>query len=433
MKVRTDYHTIVIGGGCLGCASAISVQRRLLRDGDDESSVCILEKNLVGSGLTARHSGIVRSANAVPVAARLAKIAADQWHSLENLWGVAASFDACGAIWIARDNGQGGNAKWDSLEQRMREMSIDFHKVDASDARAVLPHFVKLYDDELYYLEPGALQFDPTTFRNVLYKALEQNSVQMREKTEVVAFERNEDGSIAAVLTKDGDRLACSHVVNAAGPWSPAIFAPIGLSVPVSAEPVCVVNWLTSYSDIESVFPIIADYINLAYFRLWRDNEIHMHQPRKRVLRETARAFAESPLSVVGADFVNDPTNQGLGYSQIRVYEEISRHRFDNIGQSVYGSGYKSYFDITPDLKFILGPDHRVSNLVHCLGAGQAFKYTPVFGEIVADFVCGGENYAPLAAEFSIARFDQAYMNDFWERVSGIDNSLEAEAEASAL
>jgi sarcosine oxidase subunit beta len=96
-----------------------------------------------------------------------------------------------------------------------------------------------------------------------------------------------------------------------------------------------------------------------------------MHQPRNRVLRETARAFAENPLGVFGADFVNDPTNQGLGYSQIRVYEEISRHRFENIDQSVYSSGYKSYFDITPDLKFILGPDCRVSNLVHCLGAGR--------------------------------------------------------------
>ena len=64
------------------------------------------------------------------------------------------------------------------------------------------------------------------------------------------------------------------------------------------------------------------------------------------------------------------------------------------------------------------------------MGAGQAFKYTPVFGEIIADFVCGGSDYAPLAAEFSISRFDEQYMIDFWGRVSGIDNSLEAESSA---
>ncbi len=414
--MSTSYHTVVIGGGCLGCASAISVQRRLQRDNENGDAVCILEKSVVGSGLTARHSGIVRSANAVPAAAKLAKIAADQWHALEDLWGVSASFDACGAVWIARNNGEDGNTKWDFLERQMRETGIEFRKASPSEARAVLPDFVNLYDDEVYYLEPGALQFDPSAFRNLLYAALARKAVEVREKTEVGGFERNEDGSIAAVLTKDGERLATENVVNAAGPWSPAIFAPLGLAIPVSVEPVNVVNWLTSYREIDGIFPIIADYINLAYFRLWRDNEIHMHQPRKRVARETARAFAESPLGVVGANFVNDPTNQGLGYTQIRVYEEISRHRFNNIDQAVYGSGYRSYFDITPDLKFILGPDHRAPNLVHCLGAGQAFKYTPVFGEIVADFICGGDDYAPLAADFSISRFNQKYMSDFSNR-----------------
>ncbi len=411
--MSASYHTVAIGGGCLGCASAISVQRRLQRDNENGDVVCILEKSVVGSGLTARHSGIVRSANAVPAAAKLTKIAADQWHALEDLWGVSASFDACGAVWIARNNGEDGNTKWDFLERQMRETGIEFRKASPSEARAVLPDFVNLYDDQVYYLEPGALQFDPSAFRNLLYAALARKAVEVREKTEVGGFERNEDGAIAAVLTKDGKHLATENVVNAAGPWSPAIFAPLGPAIPVSVEPVNVANWLPSYREIDGIFPIIADYINLAYFRLWRDSEIHMHQPRKRVARETARAFAESPLGVVGANFVNDPTNQGLGYTQIRVYEEISRHRFNNIDQAVYGSGYRSYFDITPDLKFILGPDHRAPNLVHCLGAGQAFKYTPVFGEIVADFICGGDDYAPLAADFSISRFNQKYMSDF--------------------
>ena len=72
--MRTRYHTVVIGGGCLGCASAISVRRRLQQTGKADGAVCVLEKSFVGSGLTARHSGIVRSANAVPIAAKLRKL-----------------------------------------------------------------------------------------------------------------------------------------------------------------------------------------------------------------------------------------------------------------------------------------------------------------------------------------------------------------------
>ena len=96
-----------------------------------------------------------------------------------------------------------------------------------------------------------------------------------------------------------------------------------------------------------------------------------MHQPRKRSLRETARVFAGNPLGLVGADFINDPANQGLDYAQIHVYEQIARRRFNNIDRTVYGSGYRSFFDITPDLRFILGRDHRISNLVHCLSRFQ--------------------------------------------------------------
>lgn len=423
-----SFHTIVIGGGCLGCASAISIRRRLQRHPDTaEANVCVLDKSVIGSGISARHSGIIRAANAVPAAAELAKIATEQWRRLDELWGVPAVFDSSGAIWIARDDGHAGNAKWDGLEQQMQEVGIDFRKIGIRGARELLPDFVNLYEDEIYYLEPGALQFDPSAVRTLLYEGLQRNQVMVREKTEVVGIERGTNGSISTVATSDGQRFQCQHLVNAAGAWSPAIFAPLGLSIPVSVEPVSVVNWLTSYREIKGAFPIIADYVNLAYFRLWRDNEIHMHQPRKRAMRETARAFAESPLGVIGADFVNDPTNQGLGYTQIRVYEEIARHRFNNIDQTVYGSGYRSYFDITPDLKFILGPDHRVPNLVHCLGAGQAFKYAPVFGEIVADYVSGGDQFTKWASEFSISRFDEQYMKQFWERVSGNDNSLDAE------
>jgi hypothetical protein len=86
------------------------------------------------------------------------------------VWGVPASFDACGAIWIAKDNGQTSNAKWDSLERQMQETGVEFQQISASDARAALPDFVNLYDGEVYYMEPGALQFDPSVVRNLLYQ-----------------------------------------------------------------------------------------------------------------------------------------------------------------------------------------------------------------------------------------------------------------------
>lgn len=89
--------------------------------------------------------------------------------------------------------------------------------------------------------------------------------------------------------------------------------------------------------------------------------------------------------------------------------------------------GIVLFFDVTPDLRFILGPDPRVPNLIHSLGAGQAFKYAPVLGEMMASFIVGGGPLADLGKPFSISRFDDRYMADFWSKVSGSDNTLETE------
>ncbi len=425
--MQTHFHTVVIGGGCLGSAAAVAIQRRLRRGERHDQSALLLEKSVIGSGLTARHSGIVRSANADPAAAALAGHAATMWRNLDAQWGVPLAVEPAGAVWIAKANAQGENPKWQALQTEMETAGVRFGKVSAARARELCPSIVKLNDGEVYYHEPDAMQIDPVAVRTALYDALKVNGVEVREKTAVTGFRRSETGNVQAVMTSGG-LVTCDYVVNACGPWSPTVFSSLGLQIPVSTEAVSVVNWITSRRELPAGMPIIADYVNLAYFRLWRDGEIHMHQPRKRNMRETARVFAENPLTVIGADFVNDPTNQALGYTQIKLFEDIARRRFNNVDQTVYGSGYRSYFDITPDLKFILGPDHRIPNVIHCLGAGQSFKYAPVFGEIMADFVFGDGAYADLAKSFSIDRFDQSYMQAFWDQVAGNDNALTADA-----
>lgn len=425
--MQTHFHTVVVGGGCLGAAAAVAIQRRLRRSGLLDQKVVLLEKSVIGSGLTARHSGIVRSANADPAASALAGHASHMWRNLEMYWGVPMATEPAGAVWIAKANARGENPKWQALQTEMEAAGVAFHRVTAEQARELCPPIVKLNDGEVHYHEPDAMQIDPVAVRTALYDALTSNGVEVREKAAVIGFKRADDGRVQTVATSAGT-ITCEYVINACGPWSPTVFASLGLQIPVSTEAVSVVNWITSRRELPAGMPIIADYVNLAYFRLWRDGEIHMHQPRKRNVRETARVFAENPLTVIGADFVNDPTNQALGYSQIKLYEDMARRRFNNVDQTVYGSGYRSYFDITPDLKFILGPDTRVANVIHCLGAGQSFKYAPVFGEIMADCVMGDSSYAHLAKSFSIARFNQSYMRAFWDQVAGNNNTLTAEA-----
>ena len=50
------------------------------------------------------------------------------------------------------------------------------------------------------------------------------------------------------------------------------------------------------------------------------------------------------------------------------------------------------HFDITPDLRFILGGDSKFNNLFHNLGSGQAMKYCPVLGESIAEEIMNENN-----------------------------------------
>ena len=185
-------------------------------------------------------------------------------------------------------------------------------------------------------------------------------------------------------------------------------------------------NWMESPKQIKYEYPIIADYTNLCYFRSWRGNKMHAHQPRKRSVYEIAKNFLNDLTAVNGGEYLNEPMNQSLAYNQIKNYEDISKKRFSNIDKTVYASGYRSFFDITPDLRFILGRDSKVNNLFHNLGSGQAMKYTPILGEALAEDILGESSVKSKFDynKFKIDRFGEDYMKNFWNLVNGEENTL---------
>jgi len=101
------------------------------------------------------------------------------------------------------------------------------------------------------------------------------------EHCQVFDFERDNQGNITALLTNQG-KIVCENVVNAMGGWSPDLFAAIGIQIPVALEPVFAANFLVSSQEVPGSLPIIADFVNRAYFRRWRGSILHMHQPRSR-------------------------------------------------------------------------------------------------------------------------------------------------------
>ena len=417
------YHTIVIGGGCLGAAAAISLQRKLNKLGKGDK-VCLVEKAVLCAAESSRHSGIVRSANADPDASIMASMSSKMWKSLSSVWGLDMEIDEFGAIWIAKKNADGENPAWSDLSDRMSKIQLVFEEIDTNSATQKCGETLLTDENESYFYEPAAFQLDPSILRSTLYDAIDENGVVLMEKTEVdtILIKGKE---IIGITTNNG-KLDAKNFVNATGAWSSQLFSKIGLKIPVTIEPVSVVNWMESPKQIRYEYPIVADYTNLCYFRSWRGNKMHAHQPRKRSVYEIAKNFLNDLTSVNGGEYLNEPMNQSLAYNQIKNYEDISKKRFSNIDKTVYASGYRSFFDITPDLRFILGKDSKFNNLFHNLGSGQAMKYCPVLGESIAEEILNESDVTGKFdyRKFNINRFSDDYMKDFWNLVQGEENTL---------
>ena len=422
-RILNMYHTVIIGGGCLGAATAVSLQRKLNSIGKGEK-VCLIEKAVLCAAESSRHSGIVRSANADPDASMMANLSTEMWKDLSGIWGLKMELDEFGAIWIAKKNEDGENPAWSELAERMKKIDLKFEEISSKSAISKCGTTLITDENESYFFEPGAFQLDPSILRSTLYNAIDTNGVDLYEKTEVdsIIFKGNE---ILGCTTNNG-KFDAKNFVNATGAWSSQLFSKIGLKIPVTIEPVSVVNWMESPRQIKYEYPIIADYTNLCYFRSWRGNKMHAHQPRKRSVYEIAKNFINDLTSVNGGEYLNEPMNQSLAYNQIKNYEDISKKRFSNIDKTVYASGYRSFFDITPDLRFILGQDSKYTNLFHNLGSGQAMKYSPVLGESVAEEIMN-ESFITKKFDykkFNINRFGDDYMKEFWNLVQGEENTL---------
>lgn len=412
--MAAKYKTVVIGGGCLGCACAFSIQRRLGKKAGT-GKVAILEKKVVGAGLSSRHSAIVRSANASPMAAKLAKMATEHWKHLKPIWGVEIPYEQPGAIWIAGHQPGQYSTKWRELEAAMTTEGIQFGMISPKDVIKLGSDAVKTVPDEVYYHEPVVLQLDSPQLLNVLQTAVKLNKIEAIEHCEVYGFECGSDNQIKALHTSQG-KIESENVVNATGGWSSELFASIGLNVPVALEPVYAANFLVGSRDLPETMPIIADFVNWAYFRRWRGSILHMHQPRSRDGRAIASAFSRAIMNPGGADVIYDASSFNVNHQQLDGYIDKVQSRFPKIGKPVYAGGYQSFFDITPDLKFILGPDPQVTNLYHCLGAGQSLKYAPIFGELIGELIIEKRirDETIDIEEFSIGRFADKALSDFW-------------------
>lgn len=205
MSVAPDV--LVLGAGIVGAACALECARAGLR-------VLVLDRGPVAGGTTAAGMGHLVVMDDSDAQFALTRYSRDLWHELRPELPDEVEFDGCGTLWVAAD------AEELREVQRKREYyshsGVRVEVLDPAGLRQAEPQLrpgmaggLRVPDDAVIY-PPSAAAF--------LLKLAQAAGTVVRTGVEV--REVLPDG--AAVLA-DGSKLPAGRIVNAAGPWAPAL------------------------------------------------------------------------------------------------------------------------------------------------------------------------------------------------------------------
>jgi glycine/D-amino acid oxidase-like deaminating enzyme len=173
---------------------------------------------------------------------------------------------------------------------------------------------------------------------------------------------------ITHVIAADGARMACTHVVNAAGPWARRVAALAGVDLPVFARRRTV--YVISCPTAMTPFPLLID-------------------PSGFWIRP------EGPKFIAGfspADDLDDqPLQPDYDSFENRLWPALA-HRIPAFEQARLERAWAGYFEMnTFDYNAILGPHPSLENLLFMNGfSGHGIQQAPVIGRAMAELILLG-------------------------------------------
>ncbi len=196
-------------------------------------------------------------------------------------------------------------------------------------------------------------------------------------------------GRVAAVVLADGTRIGTDRLVVAAGTWSVALLAPLGIDLPVTAQRAQIL--LVDPGTDPGPVPVLSDLVALQY----------------------VRTDGRAALLVGDSDHSDPEWSDPDDYDDRadvafveRVVDKFSR-RFPGLPQASLAASYAGCYDVTPDYNPVISATPVEGLWVSAGFSGHGYKICPAVGELTADLVCkGGSRHADVDPDdFRIERF----------------------------
>jgi len=376
-------HTVVVGGGIVGLASAYYLTQR----GVD---VTVCEKGSLGAGSTERSVGGIRAQYSSPVNVELSKASLDVWTSFEATFDADIAYRQHGYLFLARGDETAAGLR--EAVELQNDLGVPTDLLAPADAREFCP---ALHDEAFAVASYGPVDgyADPHLALQAFGRAAAEAGADVRTKTTVTAI--NREGETVTGVTAGGERLDADFVVNAAGPWAAHVADLAGVDVPVRPKrrQVIVVDPET---PVPETAPLTIDLDTGAHFRPERGG-----------------------TALVGGHFDEaDPDQDPDGFDRTVDFgwagTALSRAA-DVAGyfgpDSRVRRGWAGLYAVTPDHHPIL--EESRPGFVQAVGfSGHGFQHAPATGQLVAELVCDGAASLVDVSALGSDRFESGDLRD---------------------
>lgn len=371
------FDAIIIGGGIMGCSTALELARRGLK-------VAILEKNSIGAGPTGKSSAIIRQHYSNELTASMALYSLRVFQEFHERFGGECGFTQTGFLALVRAADQAGLEANIALQQ---QVGIQTSLVGPETLRELVPGLVTT-DLVAAAYEPESGYADPYLTVTSYAQAARQAGVTILQHTAVTGIQYA--GSRVTGVSTANERYQAPIVINAAGAWGAQVGQMGGVTLPINPCRVQVAFFRRPVGR-EATHPVVADFINATYFR-----------------SETGQLTLVGLIDPAEANAIVDPDHYKESVDDAFILEAGERliARYPAMEQSQSTGGYASLYAITPDWHPIMDELPAGSGFFVCSGfSGHGFKLGPAVGLMMADLVTQASNPQFDASFFRASRY----------------------------
>jgi sarcosine oxidase subunit beta len=352
---------VIVGGGLMGLSAAFHLCRA-----DPTARVTVLERERVGAAASGASAAGVRVMGRDPAERTLALASLARWPDLDRELEAPTGYRRGGGLRLALDE-----ASWRAAPAWVAEQQADgvpVELVDAAAARRLAPGIAPACRGGVHCAMDG--QADAMATVRAFATAARRLGARVEEgagaRALVVAR-----GRLTAVEVDDGRRLDCDAAIVAAGAWTGALLAAVGVRLPIGTRPL---QMLLTEPVPAGLAPVLGAF----------DHRLSLKQ-------------LDDGAYLIGGGWPARVTDHaGNRYElldeSVKASLETARTVYPPLVGCALARGWAGLEAFTPEDLPMIGPVPGIEGLAAATGfSGHGFALSPIIGDVLAKLTLGGE------------------------------------------